>query len=241
MTAANQFRRISESIIENRATLGLGEGSFDMLFRAMLTAEVLEEKHMVNFYEIFRNSQEFPKRLWLLRDANLPFLRTMLQDKRKENALLAAVAMIARLKGARIYLPHRAVPQVPRDLKTGDRFWELAKDSEGHVWQPVLIEGMAYCRLGWAKKHEEWFHAIRETKSKELLAAWVSVILRAGYKGNEDRDALVSMLAQILGSEGAFTKDIKTGALRRLYEVMSRSEPVGFEEKELNLPLSARD
>jgi len=241
MTAANQFRRISESIIENRATLGLGEDSFDMLFRAMLTAGVLEKKHMVNFYEIFRNSQEFPKRVWLSRDANLPFLRTMLQDKRKENALLAAVAMIGTLKRARILHTPRAVPQATGDLKTGDRFWELAKDSKGHVWQPVLIEGLAYCSLAWVKKHEELLQAIRETKTKELLAAWVSVILQAGYKRNEDRDALVCMLAQILGSEGTFTRDIKTGALQRLYEVMSRSEPIGFEEKELNLPLSARD
>jgi hypothetical protein len=235
---ADQFKQISEKIIENHSSLDLDEDFLEELFQVMLTSGVLEEKHMYSFFEIFRSDQDFPRRFWYLRHVNFSLLKNMMQSESRETALLAAVATAMILNERRPVYQHSLDSRI-KGVKTSNKLWEIAK-SEGHIWQSALIEGMACCRLAWAKKHEEWLQAIHEAKTDALLTAWVSVIRRAGYNSTKDRDAFVNMLVQIVESEGAFPVRIRVEASRRLYEVVSKAEPIGFDEKKLNLPLPSK-
>ncbi len=235
---ANQFKQISEKIIENHSSLDLDEDFLQELFQVMLTSGLLEEKHMHSFFKIFRSDQDFPRRFWYLRHIDYSLLKNMMQSESRETTLLAAYVTATILNERHRVYGHPLDSRI-RSVNTSNRLWEIAK-SEDHVWQSALIEGMAWCRVAWAKKHEELLQAIKEAKTDELLTAWVSVIRRAGYTGTKDRDALVNMLVQIVESESAFPVRIRVEASRRLYEVVSKAEPIGFDEKKLNLPLPSK-
>lgn len=99
---------------------------------------------------------------------------------------------------------------------------------------------MAQCRLRWTEKREEWLEAIKEANTDKLRSAWCLVIKDAGYFEAKDRNALFNLLIHILESGDTFAKPIRFAALRRLYEMVSEVEPIGFDEEPLNLPLTRR-
>jgi hypothetical protein len=99
---------------------------------------------------------------------------------------------------------------------------------------------MVQCRLKWAENDREWLKAIKEANTEKLQSAWCQVLEIADYCDAKDRDALFDSLLHILESGDAFAKPIRLAALRRLDEMVSLVEPVGLDEKSLNLPLSLR-
>ena len=160
-------------------------------------------------------------------------LVNMLQSKNLKVVRLAAVSLLHVVSS--VFIPFPPIEGI-KETWIGDKFWELAKDKED-VWRPRYIQGMSYCRLKWAEKCEEWLGAIKEAKTEELQNAWSEVIERASYCEEKDRNALFNLLPRILESGNSFAKPILSAALRRLYEITPEMEPVGFDEKSLNLPL----
>jgi len=160
----------------------------------------------------------------------------VLRSDNPDVSRLAAVSLSV-ISQVRRFFPHER--KEIKEAWIGCKYWEFAKDEED-IWRPRYMEGMALCRLKWAEKGQEWLEAIKEANTEELQNAWCQVILKAGYCDTKDRDALFNLLLCILESGDTFAKPIRLEALRRLDEMVSEVEPVGFDEEPLNLPLSRR-
>lgn len=235
---ANQIKNVIEELLAKYETpdetvLQL----LEILYWIALGAGVIEEKHMLRLAKLFHNAPGFALRLWYAEKAvsAQPTLESMLQSENLEVAHLAAVSLSA-LSRMRIHPEQRKRIE---EVRVGDKCWEFSKD-KNDIWRPMYIQGMASCRLKWAEKAQEWFEAIGKADTDELQYGWCRVIEGAYYYEIKDRDALFEILLQILESGEAFTKRIRTAALQRLHSIIREVEPIGFEEKPLNLPLAQR-
>jgi hypothetical protein len=201
------------------------------------SAGVVEEKHVVELYEIIQKEPDFPSIPWFAErpESTWPTLVNMLQSDNQEVAHLAAITMLEISRGLSI----RDEQERIKEAGVGDKYWAFAQD-KGDVWRPRYIEGMAQCRLKWAENGQEWLKAIKEANTEELQSAWCRVLEKADYCDTKDRDALFDSLIHILESGDTFAKPIRLAALRRLDEMVSLVEPVELDEKSLNLPLSRR-
>jgi hypothetical protein len=236
LSIANRLRHIFEEVLAYYLpTIDLDYRQLEILYWPALSAGVVEEKQMAELYKIIRNDPNFPfMPSWYREAENVQTsLVNMLQSENLEIARLAAVSSTMMLRS-----PH---PKSRRIEETwiGNKFWELARDEED-IWRPRYIQGMAYCRLKWAEKCEEWLEAIKAAKTEELQNVWSGVIERASYCEDKDRNALFNLLLRILESGNSFAKPIRLAALQQLYEIVSEMEPVGFDEESLNLPLPRR-
>jgi len=236
-TIMNRLKLIFEEVLVNYSSIRDPEHrQLDTLYWSSLNAGVVKERHMIGLYRIIHGDPKLPYSYWYANaEAILPSLTHMFQSGNLETTRLAAASLSTVLRSA--FDPHeRKRIEAPW---VGDKFWELAKCKED-IWHLRYIEGMACCRLKWAEKSEEFFEAIKEANKKKLQDAWRQVIEGAGYCEDKDRVALFNLLLRILESGNAFAKPIRLAALKRLYEMVSEIEPVGFDEEPLNLPLSRR-
>jgi hypothetical protein len=235
---ANRLKRIFEDVLANYSTLIDPHHRYlKILYWSALSAGVVEEKHVVELYEIIQKEPDFPSIPWFAErpESTWPTLVNMLQSDNQEVAHLAAITMLEISRGLSI----RDEQERIKEAGVGDKYWAFAQD-KGDVWRPRYIEGMAQCRLKWAENGQEWLKAIKEANTEELQSAWCRVLEKADYCDTKDRDALFDSLIHILESGDTFAKPIRLAALRRLDEMVSLVEPVELDEKSLNLPLSRR-
>lgn len=240
LTIANRIKLIFEKVLKNYSSLiDPNRYQLEILYWSALSAGVVEEKHIAELYKMVQNDPNFSYTSWHARESKnaQPLLASMLQSENLNIARLAAVSLSSILKW-RTFL-HEPKRIKIKEIWVSDKLWELAKDKED-IWRPRYIEGIAYCQLKWAEKCEEWLQAIKETNTKEPQSAWCQVIEEAGYYKATDRNALFNLLLRILESGDTFAKPIRFAALRRLDKMVSEVEPVGFDEEQLNLPLSRR-
>ena len=204
----------------------------EIIYWCTLNLGIVEEKQLIEFYEIFHNNSDFPELFWYHKDKIHKLLIEMLQSDKVELARLAAISLSISFMGLDIKRNRN------EDTWIGDKLWELAKD-EKDVWQLEYINCMAQFRLKWAKNHKEWLEAIKEASSEKFRKVWCQVIENSGYCENNDRDFLIILLIEILDSNNTFSKSIRFTALKRLHKLISEI-PEKFDEEELNLPLSQR-
>jgi|GEM_PF-5182100 len=209
----------------------------ETLYWSALKAGIIEEKDMVKLYEFIHTDPHFPSTPWFHEESKSTrsMLVKMLQSDRLEVSRLAAVSLSAIYR--RTLFPHE--PKRIEDIWVGEKYWKLAQDKKD-IWHLKYIEGMACCQLKWAEHGQKWLKTIKEANTAEARRAWCKVIEESGYCEAEDRDAFFHLLLHILELGDAFAKSIRFAALRRLDEIVSEMEPVGFDERPLNLPLSRR-
>ena len=209
----------------------------DTLYWSALGAGIAEEKYISKLYKIIHNDADFTFMPWRAEKSKSTWstLVNMLQSGNLEVARLAAVSLSAISQG----IFFRREQKTIKETWIAEKFWKLARDEED-IWRPRYIRGMAHCRLKWEEKYEEWIEVIEGVNTEELQSAWRQVIKEAGYCEDKDRDALCNLLLHILESGDTFAKPIRFAALRRLDEMVTEVEPVGFDEEALNLPLSRR-
>jgi hypothetical protein len=209
----------------------------DTLYWSALGAGIAEEKYISELYKVLHNDADFTFMPWHAEksESTWPTLVNMLQSDNLEVVRLAAVSLSAISQGGFSRRGRRTI----KETWIAEKFWELARDEED-IWRPRYIRGMAHCRLKWEEKCEEWIEVIEEANTEELQSAWRQVIKEAGYCEAKDQDALCNLLLHILESGDTFAKPIRFAALRRLDEMVTEVEPVGFDEEALNLPLSQR-
>ena len=235
---ANRLKRIFEEVLANHSTLIDPHHRYlTILYWSALGAGVVKEKYIAELYEIVHNEPDFPFKSWFAERAKStwPTLVNMLQSDNQEVAHLAAITLLKISR--RVSLRHEQ--KRIKEAWIGDKYWAFAQD-KGDVWRPRYIEGMAQCRLKWAENDREWLKAIKEANTEKLQSAWRQVLEKADYCDAKDQDALFDSLLLILESGDTFAKAIRLAALRRLDEMVSLVEPVGLDEKSLNLPLSQR-
>jgi len=236
-TVAKRLKRIFEKVLANYSSLIFPEHrQLEILYWSALSAGIVEEKHMIELYSITHKMPHFLRISLYAREAEntRPTLSNMLQGENLEVARLAAISLLTISQ--RFFIGER---RIIKEAWIGDKYWGLAKNKED-TWHPRYIEGMAGCELKWAEKGEEWLEAIKEANTEELEHAWCRVIEEAGYCEDKDRSAFFDLILHILESRDTFEKHVRIAALRRLHEIASEVEPIGFDEEQLNLPLSRR-
>jgi hypothetical protein len=238
LMVASRLKRSFEEVLANYSTLIDPHHRYlEIFYWSAVGAGVVEEKHMAALYEIIHKEPDFLSKPWFAEKSEnaWPTLVNMLQSDNQEVAHLAAITSLEFSR--RVFVRHEQ--KRIKEAWIGDKYWAFAQD-KGDVWRPRYIEGMAWCRLKWAKNGQEWLKAIKEANTEELQSAWRRVLEKADYCNAKDRDALFDSLLHILEYGDAFAKPIRMAALRRLDEMVSMVEPVELDEKSLNLPLSRR-
>ncbi len=235
---ANQIKNILEEVLAKYQTLDETEcHQLEILYWVALSADVIEEKHMLKLTKLW-HKQAFLLRDWYYEQKAVRAQQTlmvMLKSENSEVARLAGVSLSIILRGRFFREERKGI----KESWVGDKYWEFAQD-KNDIWRPRYIQGMVYCQLKWAEKGREWLEAIKKADTEELQYAWCQVIEETDYCDIKDRDTLFELLLQILEDGEAFAKPIRTATLRRLHNIVREVEPVGFEEKPLNLPLPQR-
>jgi len=235
---AERLKYIFEKVLKGYSTLSDPHYHLlDTLYWSVLDAGIAEERYMSELYKLRHYNADLTFMPWYARRAEnvRSMLVNLLQSSNLEVARLAAVSLSA-ISQVRFF---RRGQKTIKETWIAEKFWEFARDEED-IWRTQYIRGMAHCRLKWEEKYEEWIEVIEEANTEELQSAWHQVIEKAGYCEAKDRDALCNLLLHILESGDTFAKPIRFAALRRLDEMVTEVEPVGFDEEALNLPLSRR-
>ena len=235
-----QLRRAFEAILTNYTLIiDLRDHYWEMLYWLCLGHRIVEERHMVELYEIFHEERKYKHFWWFARMASKakPFLSKMLKSGNAKVTRLAAVSLAAihqERQFASLFGPKKI-----SESWIADKLWELA-DNKKDIWRPKYIEGLACCTFNWEQRREEMLRAIKETRTDELRDAWRSMIESAGYTEDKDGRALFRLLLHILESKNIFADSIRYSAGNRLHRIVSEIEPAEFDQEELNLPLSRR-
>jgi hypothetical protein len=199
---ASRLKRIFEEVLANHSTLIDPHHRYlTILYWSALGAGVVEEKYIVELYEIVHNEPDFPFKSWFAErsKSTWPTLVNMLQSDNQEVAHLAAITLLKISR--RVSLRHEQ--KRIKEAWVGDKYWVFAQD-KGDVWHPRYIEGMAHCQLKWAKNGREWLKAIKKANTEKLQSAWRRVLEKADYCDAKDRDALFDSLHHILESGDTF-------------------------------------
>jgi len=231
----NRIRDILERFLSRYSSVNnVDRREIEALYSIALGANVVSETHLMKIYEIVKNDKDFASS-YFYRVLSKEFIEDMLNSDYPNIVRMAALTLSSMLNWQVKYLD----PRNRLEQWIGDKFWKLAKN-RGDIWHARYIEGMAICKLEWAKNHREWLDAMLKADSTDLQKAWSQVIRKAGYCDDQDRGALVNLLLLILESRGPLARSIRTAASGRLLQLVHEIEPAAFEERSLDLPLSSR-
>jgi hypothetical protein len=235
-TIPQQLKRVFEKVLANYANLkDYQYYLLKLLYGFVFKAEMIEEDHMANLYEIVKNDLDFaPERYFYqnMPEDILRFLLAMLNSKDLRVARLAA----ASLNGVYEILERRGKEEWISEMAVCEKLWELAKNEED-LWQPRYIANMAQFKLKWSEYAEEWFEAMKNAHTGKHQLAWGKVIEESSYVSDKDRDILYALLLRILESQNDFVEPIYTSTFKRLHKIIYEVEILEFEEASLNLPL----
>jgi hypothetical protein len=237
---ANRFKHIFNNILIKFQYLEVeGTRDIETLYWVALGANIIDERDMIDMYKIVCRDSDFPSMYWYARECEHAekFLVKMMKSNNEQVACLAGVSLLAILKGQGLLWEHNG--KGLKGERIGAKFFELAENKDD-PWCPKYIEGMSYCILKWHANSEKFTQALKVAESEEVQNAWCSVIKRAGCRGQKDGEALLNFLINMLESGKTFPMSITMASFERLYELAFDSEPIGFDEKSLNLPLPSQ-
>lgn len=192
------------------------------LYISSLEANIVKKEHMQKLYQIFSKS---PKNnilpLFPPENENIySFLDSMLESN-DEKVIKLATATLSCLS-----------PKFnSKEELISRNLWKYAVEEES-PWHLSLLRGISRYKLNWSFKKE---YILEKLKSRdEDFIEWCNVIIRAGYWDDNDREALFSLICEVLSKE-EFNMESKKACFIRLMRLANESKPIKFEETILNL------
>jgi len=205
------------------------------IYLALLSADVEDEKLMVEIYEALKHDDKpISWRIFETIKSKTSILTKMLKSDDVRVTRLAAVTLAERRKY------HYSDPTLtPLATWIGEKLWRLSTDTKD-LWRPYYLRGMASCKLIWSKRTDKFQEAIRNLTSENLVKAWVEIIQTAVWSSIKDRRSLLIFLLALLNKHEVLQESIRDSAIRRLHILESEIPTDDFDESALNLPLRSR-
>lgn len=231
----SQLKCVFEQFLTNYPSLiNPDQFQFEVLYGGALCAGIIEEKHIINLYDIIKTIPHFFLFIPSRDDTNNAWqtLTNILMIGNHDTFFVSICSLLAM----RTFSDER---KWIKDGSIGCKLWELSKNKQ-ETWRTTYIKGMSLCQLKWKIIYKNFIDEINGENNEKLQNAWSQVILEAGYLENEDQDAFLKLLLEILRSGDSIAMSIQSAALIRLTEIIPELEAVGFDELSLGLPLAQR-